>query len=167
MKEGIPDLILKFEKKEKERLKRKRKRKTNRNNVQNRGSQSFIYFLFLHNKNKVVEITTNNFDLLKGEIIEVKKYTSNNKLKGIILTNAIKNNLTNCTFEKLYISLSNIYTCMPITSNSNEPLKEKKNIATVIINSYKILMVNKIYEKFKKIGGQLIKSQQNGKENSI
>ncbi|GAW81125.1 hypothetical protein, conserved [Plasmodium gonderi] len=156
MNEKIPDLIVKLERKEKERLIRKRKKNISKK-IYNRSNYSFIYFLFLYNENNIVEITTNNFDVLRGLIIEIKKYTNNNKLKGIILTNVIKNNQfgDKYTFKKVYISLSNIITCMPVVltnGNANVSIKSK-SISNVIIHGYKNLMLNEIYEKFKKIGG--------------
>ncbi|ETB57575.1 hypothetical protein YYC_04439 [Plasmodium yoelii 17X] len=143
----IPKLILKYEKTEKERLKKNSKI----NNTQNKNSNySYIYFVFLYNKNKVVEIRTNNFDAFKGEIIELKIYPTNNKLKGVILIN-VTNTTKCCTYKKLYIPLSYISTCIPVVDNTNT--KEQKDISNAILNSYKSLLVNEIYEKFKKIGG--------------
>ncbi|CRH00231.1 conserved Plasmodium protein, unknown function [Plasmodium relictum] len=146
MNENIPELILKYERKEKERLKKKKKKRKIYNI-----NYSFIYLIFLYNKNNLIEITTKNFDSLKGEIIEIKK-NSNNSLKGIVLINVIKNNQTNFLFKKLYISLLNIYTCIPINNCLNNNIKER-NVSKVILNGYKNLMLNEIYEKFKKIGG--------------
>ncbi|CAG9477123.1 conserved Plasmodium protein, unknown function [Plasmodium vivax] len=155
MNEKIPDLIVGHEKKEKERLRRTRRKKNANDYIHSRGNYSFIYFLFLHNKNNPIEITTNNFDVLKGEISEIKKYPSNNKLKGVILTNVIKEgSIDKCTFKKAYISLENIRFCVPIGSHGNAKLPgREKTLSSVIINGYKNLMVNEIYEKFKKIGG--------------
>ncbi|EUD67204.1 hypothetical protein C922_02354 [Plasmodium inui San Antonio 1] len=155
MNEKIPDLIVGHEKKEKERLRRTRRKKNTKNYIHRRGKYSFIYFLFLHSKNNPVEIITNNFDVLKGEISEIKKYPSNNKLKGVILTNVIKKGcIDKCTFKKAYISLANIRSCVPLGSHENAKVaRREKTISSVIINGYKNLMVNEIYEKFKKIGG--------------
>ncbi|GAB66633.1 hypothetical protein PCYB_094170, partial [Plasmodium cynomolgi strain B] len=131
------------------------KKKNTNDYIHGRGKYSFIYFLFLHNKNSPIEITTNNFDVLKGEISEIKKYPSNNKLKGVILTNVIKKgSIGKCTFKKAYISLANIRFCVPVGSHGNAKVAGgEKTISSVIINGYKNLMVNEIYEKFKKIGG--------------
>ncbi|ANQ08059.1 Uncharacterized protein PCOAH_00026970 [Plasmodium coatneyi] len=155
MNEKIPDLIVGHEKKEKERLRRTRRKKNTNNYIHRRDKYSFIYFLFLHNKNNPVEIRTNNFDVLKGEISEIKKYPSNNKLKGVILTNVIKKcSIDKFTFKKVYISLANIRSCVPVGSHGNTKVAGRgKTISSVIINGYKNLMVNEIYEKFKKIGG--------------
>ncbi|KJP90249.1 hypothetical protein AK88_00097 [Plasmodium fragile] len=155
MNEKIPDLIVGHEKKEKERLRKTRRKKNTNHYIHRKDKYSFIYFLFLHNKNNHVEITTNNFDVLKGEISDVKKYPSNNKLKGVILTNVIKKGSINkCTFKKAYISLANIRCCVPVGSHGNaKGTGREKTISSVIINGYKNLMVNEIYEKFKKIGG--------------
>ncbi|CAA9988384.1 conserved Plasmodium protein, unknown function [Plasmodium knowlesi strain H] len=154
MKEKIPDLIVAHEKKEKERLRRTRRKKNTNNYIHRRDKYSFIYFLFLHNKNKPVEITTNNFDVLKGEISDINKYPSNNKLKGVILTNVVKKGSDKCTFKKAYISLANIRSCVPVRSHGNTKVAgREKTISSVIINGYKNLMVNEIYEKFKRIGG--------------
>ncbi|SBT35636.1 conserved Plasmodium protein, unknown function [Plasmodium ovale wallikeri] len=150
MNAEIPDLILSFEKKEKERLQRRRKKKNS--NWKNGTSYSFVYFLFLHNKNGVVEISTTNFDTLQGEITELKKHSSNNKLKGIFLTNVVKKSQSIGIFEKVYIPLSQINTCMPVDVSPGKPIKEK-SISRTIINGYKNLMVNEIYDRFKKLGG--------------
>ncbi|VWU52009.1 conserved protein, unknown function [Hepatocystis sp. ex Piliocolobus tephrosceles] len=151
MKENIPELIVEYEKNEKAKLIKQRKK--NYYNINKRGSYSFIYFLFLYNKNNIVEIITNNYDSLKGEIIEIENYPNNNyKLKGIVLINVTKNHKLDCIFKKLYIPLSNIRTCAPVVSSSNNLIKHK-SISNVIISGYKNLMVNEIYEKFKKIGG--------------
>ncbi|SOV78209.1 conserved Plasmodium protein, unknown function [Plasmodium sp. gorilla clade G3] len=153
---NIPEFILKHEKNEKERLKIKRNRYLKRNIYKD--NYSFIYFIFLHNINEHVEITTNNFDLLKGQLEELKKNT-NNDIKGIILKNVIKrNNNSDSYFSKLYISITNIYTCMPnnICSMKKNINPQNKPFCDLIVSSYKNQMMNKIYEKFKKLGNQYV-----------
>ncbi|EUR70310.1 hypothetical protein PFBG_03537 [Plasmodium falciparum 7G8] len=153
---SIPEFILKHEKYEKERLKIKRNKYLKRNIYKD--NYSFIYFIFLHNINEHVEITTNNFDLLKGQLEELKKNT-NNHIKGIILKNVIKSNNNNYSyFPKLYIPITNIYTCMPDNICSREKNKnpESKPFCDLIVSGYKNQMMNKIYEKFKKLGNQYV-----------
>ncbi|SOV15922.1 conserved Plasmodium protein, unknown function [Plasmodium sp. gorilla clade G2] len=153
---NIPEFILNHEKNEKERLKIKRNKYLKRNIYKD--NYSFIYFIFLHNINEQVEITTNNFDLLKGQLEELKKNTNNN-IKGIILKDVIKKNNNNEYYlSKLYISITNIYTCMPdnICSMKKNINPETKPFCDLIVTSYKNQMMNKIYDKFKKLGNQYV-----------